>query len=258
MNDGAGNKTKPEDRFTGLADDYRKYRPGYPRAVTDVLRNEYGLKPGSVVADVGSGTGKLTELFLENGNRVFGVEPNDEMRSQAERAFTGRANFISVNGTAERTGLPDRSVDFVAAGTAFHWFDAVKTKIEFARILKQDGVVALVWNKRHRDEGFMRAYDEALRAHCPGYAEVGFVLARRRDIEAFFSPTKPMLHAFPNSQRFDLSGLLGRLRSTSYCPREGTPEYAALVEALRGLFDRWRKDDTIELVYRTILYAGRL
>ena len=92
---------RPEDRFSGLSDDYRKYRPGYPRELIDTLAAEYGLQRESVVADVGSGTGKLTELFLDWGCRVFGVEPNEDMRREAERAFAGREDFVSVNGTVE-------------------------------------------------------------------------------------------------------------------------------------------------------------
>jgi SAM-dependent methyltransferase len=249
---------RPEDRFTGLSDAYRRYRPGYPPALLSVLQSEYGLTPASVVADVGSGTGKLSELFLANGNRVYGVEPNEEMRRQAEEAFAGNGNFVSVNGAAEKTGLPDRSVDVIAAGTAFHWFDKAKTKTEFARVLKPGGVVALFWNKRERGAGFMRAYDEALKEHCPEYAAVGFDLAKERDIAEFFSPVKPKLHAFPNGQRFDWDGFLGRVKSTSYCPREGSPGYDALVRALRALFERWQEKGAVEFVYQTVLYAAGL
>ncbi|HEX8116661.1 MAG TPA: methyltransferase domain-containing protein, partial [Pyrinomonadaceae bacterium] len=70
----------PTARFSTRVADYIKYRPGYPPAVLRLLERECGLGPDSVVADVGSGTGLLSELFLKNGNRVYGVEPNREMR----------------------------------------------------------------------------------------------------------------------------------------------------------------------------------
>lgn len=115
------------ERFSGRVADYLKYRPGYPEELLAFLRSECGLVPGSVVADVGSGTGKLAELFLSGGNTVFGIEPNAEMRLAAERLFSGRSGFHSVAGRAEATTLPDSSVDLVAVGQAFHWFDREKT-----------------------------------------------------------------------------------------------------------------------------------
>ncbi|MBN2350972.1 MAG: class I SAM-dependent methyltransferase [Spirochaetales bacterium] len=251
------NPRRPEDRFSGLSDDYRKYRPGYPREIIDTLAAEYGLKRESVMADVGSGTGKLTKLFLDSGCRVYGVEPNEDMRREAERAFAGRGNFVSVNGTAERTGLPDRSVDLIAAGTAFHWFDVARTKREFARIRKPRGAMVLVWNVRDENEDFMREYDRLIRTHIPEYELVGFHLDKRKEIMDFFKPAEAVRREFPNRQRFDRGGLLGRVRSTSYCPKEGTPEYERLAAALSDLFDEWQTDATIEFTYQTVMYAAR-
>src|SRR5947209_11876909 len=122
-------------RFSSRVENYIRYRPGYPQSVVELLAGECGLTPTSVVADVGSGTGILTELFLRNGNTVYGVEPNREMREAGEGLLAGYPNFHSVDGRAEATGLPDASVDFVTAGQAFHWFDAQGARAEFSRIL---------------------------------------------------------------------------------------------------------------------------
>src|SRR5260370_20637131 len=73
-----------KQRFSNRVADYVRYRPGYPAAVLDLLRTDCGLRAGHVVADIGSGTGFLSELFLKNGNRVYGVEPNTEMRLRSE------------------------------------------------------------------------------------------------------------------------------------------------------------------------------
>ena len=155
--------TDPTRRFSSRVDNYIKYRPGYPSAVIDTLASECGLTEQLIVADVGSGTGILSELFLKHGNPVFGVEPNREMREAGERRLKQYPNFTSVNGTAEATTLPDRSMDFITAGQAFHWFDRIQTRKEFTRILKGGGWVALIWNDRHIDTSpFLCAYEELL------------------------------------------------------------------------------------------------
>ena len=123
----------PTKRFSDRVENYVKYRPGYPPALLDCLRQVCGLTPAAVIADVGSGTGILSELFLKNGTPVFAVEPNDDMRQAAELRLGHYPNFASVAGTAETTMLSDRSVDLVTAGQAFHWFDVSQAKAEFAR-----------------------------------------------------------------------------------------------------------------------------
>src|SRR5688572_27319071 len=136
----------PTKRFTNRVDNYLKFRPRYPTEIIALLEKDCALTPDSVIADVGSGTGFLSELFLRNGNQVFGVEPNAEMRAAGERLLADYPNFASINATAEATTLPDSSVDFVTAGQAFHWFDREKARVEFQRILKADGWVVIVWN----------------------------------------------------------------------------------------------------------------
>ena len=115
--------TDPTQRFSSRVDNYVRYRPGYPSAILDLLRKECGLTPKSVIADVASGTGIFSRMLLENGNRVFGVEPNLEMRKAGEEYLAAYPNFTSVEGTAEATTLADHSVDLVTAAQAAHWFD---------------------------------------------------------------------------------------------------------------------------------------
>ena len=156
----------PTLRFTGRVENYVKYRPGYPAGIIETFVKECGLTAGSVVADIGSGTGILSEVFLKNGNRVFGVEPNHEMREAGSRLLGKYAGFMSVDGAAEATTLEDCSVDFVTAGQAFHWFDRQRARKEFVRILKPNGWVTLIWNERLTDTSpFLRAYEDLLRRY---------------------------------------------------------------------------------------------
>src|SRR5271167_2853843 len=95
----------PTERFSSRVGNYVRYRPGYPTEVLELLKNECGLTPESVIADIASGTGIFTGMLVENGNRVFGVEPNDEMRRAGERLLGGYSRFTSIAGTAEATTL---------------------------------------------------------------------------------------------------------------------------------------------------------
>src|SRR5438876_11309524 len=135
-------------RFSARVEDYARYRPGYPPGVIQLLKTECGLSAESVVADVASGTGIFTRMLLENRCRVFGVEPNVEMRHAAEEFMAGHARFKSLNGTAESTTLPNHSVDIITASQAAHWFDPSKERQEFVRILKPGGWTVLMWKDR--------------------------------------------------------------------------------------------------------------
>ncbi|MDQ3749378.1 MAG: class I SAM-dependent methyltransferase, partial [Acidobacteriota bacterium] len=98
------------ERFSNRVENYVKYRPSYPKEVLDLFTAEMNLQKDSVIADIGAGTGISAKLFLENGNQVFGVEPNETMRKAAEEFLKDFSNFKSINGTAENTSLENESV----------------------------------------------------------------------------------------------------------------------------------------------------
>jgi ubiquinone/menaquinone biosynthesis C-methylase UbiE len=219
-----------KQRFSNRVVDYVRYRPGYPSALMALLRAECGLKPDHAIADIGSGTGLLCRLFLENGNRVFGVEPNEEMRRAGEEYLASYQNFSSVTGSSEATTLPESSVDFVTAAQAFHWFETVATRREFLRILKPCGWVAVIWNERRISEtSFGRAYEDLLVRHGTDYARVKEAYPETQDMEKFFGKEEFHRRELPNFQEFDFAGLAGRLRSSSYAPKEGHAGYASMM-----------------------------
>jgi len=166
-------------RFTRVVENYRRYRPRYPQQLIDLLKAECGLSPDQTVADIGSGTGFLTELFLKNGNRVYGVEPNVEMRSVAEALLSSSPLFTSIVGTSEATTLADHSVHMITAGQSFHWFNPEPTHQEFLRILVPRAWVVLVWNlPRNNGERFSAALD----ALWQTYIDSGDSFGRRRQV----------------------------------------------------------------------------
>src|SRR5712692_3268134 len=179
--------TDAKQRFSNRVADYVRYRPGYPAAVLELLRAECGLRPEHAIADIGSGTGLLSELFLKNGNRVLGVEPNQKMRGGGEEYLHPYPGFTSVSGSAEATTLANASVDFVTAGQAFHWFDPAAARREFARILTPGGWVAILWNDRRLEEKQLtRDYEELQERFGIDYKRVKDAYLEMHRISNFF------------------------------------------------------------------------
>jgi ubiquinone/menaquinone biosynthesis C-methylase UbiE len=240
-------------RFSDRVVDYMKYRPKYPTNMIDLLRREIGLEENHIVADIGSGTGISSDLFIKNGNKVFGVEPNVEMRHAAEQLFEDETKFVSVDGSAEKSNLESESVDFIFCGQAFHWFDKFQAKLEFNRILKPTGHIVLAWNVRNENDLFQKGYEQLLRNNIPEYNDVTHKNISDNDIIRFFSPATLFKSSLKNHQIFDLEGLKGRLRSSSYCPKTGK-EFEKLMKKIEDLFHKFEKDKLVRFDYITNLY----
>jgi SAM-dependent methyltransferase len=245
-------------RFSDRVENYVRYRPGYPPEVIAELKCECGLTSSHVVADIASGTGIWTRQLLENGNPVFAVEPNAEMREAGERLLAVFAKFNSVVGTAEATTLADQSVDFVTAAQAAHWFDREGARREFVRILKPGGWLVLMWNERLTDStAFLRDYERLLLTYGTDYQDIRHEHTTS-EIDEFFDPAPFQERAFAMSQQFDYGGVEGRLLSSSYAPGPGHPKHAPMLRELRRIFDTCSVQGRIAFEYKTRLYFGRL
>lgn len=243
------------DRFLGRVAAYAKYRPSYPAAAIDLLATRCGLKPGIDAVDLGSGTGILSALLLQRGARVFGIEPNPEMRSYSDLALGGE--FHSASGTAENTCMPDRFFDLLVAGQAFHWFDPQKARVEALRILKPGAWAALLWNERQTGViPFLEDYEALLRRYAPEYDAVARLRAEEGGMSQFFGG-RPQCATFPNQQVLDFDGLAGRVMSSSYAPTRDRPEHEPLMAGLREVFDRHQSDGRVVFPYQTLVYFGQ-
>lgn len=248
----------PVARFSNRADNYARYRPSYPPAVIDILKHDCGLRETSTIADVGSGTGILSELFLQNGNPVIGIEPNAAMRQAAECLRERFAKFVSIDATAEATTLEPAGVDFITAGQAFHWFDREKARREFARVLKPGGWVLLIWNERRLDSTpFLRDYENLLLRYGTDYEKVRHE-NMAGEIAPFFAPEACQLKSLENAQHFDFESLRGRTRSASYTPEPGTPNFEPLFAELEEIFNANKREGMISFEYDTRIYYGHL
>jgi SAM-dependent methyltransferase len=249
----------PLNRFSDRVGNYVKYRPTYPPELIAFLRAHAGLGPSAAVADIGSGTGIFTGLLLSTGARVLAVEPNDAMRQAAETAFGGTANFVSVKGSAEACGLDAQSVSLITCAQAFHWFKPEEARREFLRILIPAGCCALIWNTAIIDaSGFAIGYEKLKVEFGTDHNQIRHEdVVRSGRVDVLFGAENWKRHTFANHQILDLTALKGRLLSSSYAPKEGSPKYEPMIAELDRLFARTQRDGRVRMDYVTELFLGR-
>ncbi|HEY2274935.1 MAG TPA: class I SAM-dependent methyltransferase [Steroidobacteraceae bacterium] len=249
---------RPSERFSSRVDDYARYRPSYPQPALDLLRQRCGLAPGAAVADLGSGTGILTEQLLECGAEVFAVEPNERMRAAAEAQLSHHPRFHSVAGSAEATTLAPGSVDLLVAGQAFHWFDPRRARLEALRVLRPGAWGALLWNERPPEATpFLADYEALLKRYAPEYTRITASRANPGTMCEFLGAAMEV-GTFANQQVLDFEGLRGRLMSSSYAPEPGSPDYEPMIGILREVFARHGRDGHITMPYSTLVYFAAL
>ena len=243
----------PKKRFSSRVANYIKYRPSYPPEIIDFLEKKEILAKNTVIADIGSGTGILTKIFLDHGNRVYGVEPNKDMREAAEKILQEYTNFASLEGSAESTGLEERSIDLIIAGQAFHWFDIEEAKREFIRILKPGGNVVLIWNNRAKaGSDFNSEYESFMLKYGTDYKEV---MKKEGNVKRFYIYQK---EAFYNFQELDFNSFKGRVLSASYIPLSDSPIFPKMIVELEELFIKHQRNGIIRIEYDTEIYYGQL
>jgi ubiquinone/menaquinone biosynthesis C-methylase UbiE len=245
------------ERFSDRVENYVKYRPDYPPQVLELFRSEMDLHENSIVADIGAGTGISSKIFLENGNTVFGVEPNRAMRAAATEFLKDYTNFRIVDGTAENTNLPDDSIDFVVAAQAFHWFDTGATLPEFTRILRDKGFIALIWNERQLDTTeFLREYEKLLIEFGNDYESVRHDNLDEKIFADFFQK-EFRRKTFQNAQIEGLEGLKGRIQSSSYMPSETDDRFAPMNREIERIFAKHAENGKIQILYSTNVFYAR-
>jgi SAM-dependent methyltransferase len=251
------NKHQSTTRFSNRVADYVQFRPHYPIEIIDLLSAKCELTPESVIADIGSGTGLLAKIFLENGNPVIGIEPNKEMRKAGQEYLAEFGRFTSMDGTAETTRLPANAMDIVIAGQAFHWFDHAKARTEFMRILKPEGFAVLVWNVRRVDSTpFLRDYETLVTTFGTDYQEINHKNSQAQSVLAPFFGGEYFTARFDNIQRFNLDGLMGRIHSSSYMPAHDHANYTPMAKRAKEIFDAHQQNGKIAFEYDAVVYCG--
>jgi ubiquinone/menaquinone biosynthesis C-methylase UbiE len=233
------------EKYTLNAEKYLEYRTEYPKEFIDYLYENVGLSKNSIIADIGSGTGKLSKQLLLNGSYVYCVEPNHDMRRVAEKDLSKFSNFKSISGTAENTTLQNSSVDFITVGTAFHWFDMEQFKKECQRILGPNGKVILVWISRpvNRNEKFEINYN--------GYS--GGKEEKPELISPFFQNKNFEYKIFQEKAAYDKAAFMGRALSTFDKLKD-----SKYIEELSNLFDNHMVNETITITLYTRSFVGEI
>ena len=236
--------------FGRKAQNYWRSRPRYAEAFFDFLE----LTAESRIAEMGAGTGVLTRELLRRGAWVYAVEPNSGMRSILERDTRGNGRCVITDGFAERSGLPDGSVNLVIAAQAFHWFEPEKFKAECRRILGGGGRVVLVWNTYRAGVPLIEELDEILKRFCPKFR--GFHGGLRLDECRRFFDGACERRIFPNDLNFEVERFVNRCLSSSYALGKGDPQFDRFFEALLDFFYRHQTGERILLPNDTVAYSG--
>lgn len=247
---------KNSELFSGRAENYREGRPSYPAEMLSYLYCECGFNENSVIADIGSGTGKLSKLLLERGSTVYCIEPNEDMRLVAEKELSVFDGFISVDGNAESTGLNDNSVDFITVAQAFHWFNPNTFRLECNRILKDNSKILLVWNSRDMTSPFNKESYEIYAKYCPRFKGFhgGVEVDDMRFLNFFDGEYKHI--AFDNPLPINKDKFVKRSLSASYSLQGGDKGFNEYIKALEELFDNYSADGYITMDNKTDLYIG--
>ncbi len=236
----------PTGRFSDRVDAYEGARPGYPAALYDEILRP--LHPRGVIAELGSGTGIFARELLRRGFLVYGVEPNQAMRQAAERALSECSRFVSVAGTAERSGLPASSIDLVVTAQAFHWFDFDRTRTEVERILRPRGTMAWIWNTRRTSgSAFAEDLERFLEHWGTDYLRIRERYRVRERLDEFLPGERLRRRAFENHQLLDRAGFRARILSASYIPAAEHPAHEEMLAALDVLFDLHQRDTRVSL-----------
>ena len=263
--------TDNTQRFAGRAENYDLYRQRYPSdQVLAQLCEWCGLTSQWLVAEIGAGTGMLTEVFLANGNPVLAIEPNSDMRDQMHKTFDGLGkcwpSLEIIDATAEATTLPDASVDLVAAGRAFHWFDTDRALAEFRRILKPTGWVALVSVGRASldpmDQIDPTLIDQLQHYECllTDYGtDYRYIRAGYRVHEHLAELFDGEFHQanFPGEQRLNWDAFRGQTLSLSVVPAPDDSRHETFIRQLQIFFDRFAQDGVLTQPTSCWISAGR-
>lgn len=249
-----------EERFSGLSKIYRKYRPSYSEEVVQCILDYYHLTKDSVVIDVGCGTGNLSKVFLDKGMTVFGVEPNLDMRKEAQDYLSQYKKFTAVEGNDGDFNVGDQLADLVICAQAFHWFDIKRYREECKRVLKPSGGVAIIyadWNPSAAMTADLRKVNDICVKDKDVAWKVKFAYSDRY-LKHFFGEYQS--NVFESKQIYNFDRLIGFMDSYSFSPRYDDSIYPEYYKNIKKFFEKYKNDldETILVPFLINVFWGNL
>jgi ubiquinone/menaquinone biosynthesis C-methylase UbiE len=244
---------EPIHIFTSKAEKYARYRWHYSAQAIQTIFEVTQINRESRMADIGAGTGILTQHFIGKVKEVYAVEPNEAMRHLARGMLGAQPGCHFIDGRAEATTLPDHSVDLITVAEAFNWFDPQPTQAEFHRILKSGGWLAKIRNygtDQELGEAFGKIYPQETdtQAFMPGFGTPF----------SFYFGGDYLKQTFEFSVKETWIEFFGALSSASFAPDEDSPYYADFEGAARRVFDRYSQEGYLAVHGATEVCLGQI
>ena len=239
-----------EEKFTGKADVYDKFRPSYPDKLIDWLYEKTGAKS---VADIGAGTGIFTQCLSSKPWKITAVEPNPDMLEILFQNIGKGSALEIVNASAENTGIPAGTIDLVTAAQAFHWFDKEKFKAECQRIFSEKGRLAVAWNN-HAPSDIMSERNRIFDKYC-GMSNSVAGGVTQVDLKVYFSRME-VLH-LENNMNMNEEQFIGYSLSHSYSIKADNANYEKFVDELKNVFMKFNHNGIVEIPQETECYFGQ-
>ncbi len=248
---------KPITVFSSKAQTYDKYRWDYAPEAVQAIRKITQLSRQSSLADLGAGTGMLTQHFLGIAGHVYAVEPNPEMRAILAQKLGSQPSVTVLDANAEHTTLPDRCVNVITVAQALHWFEPEAAKTEIQRVLKPNGWLAVLENIRTNEQ--LTQETESLMTEAYG-ADFSATRKYRKDkpLSFYFGHESYQCLTYPFAFKQDWDGFIGAILSASFMPDEHHPLYTRLVEDARKVFERHSQGNFLTVNGTTQLFIDKI
>lgn len=242
-----------KEKFTFKSRIYDTYRPKYSEQFIDSIIDDYPISHFDKIADIGAGTGILTQQLLRIGCEIFAIEPNKEMRKIAENKFLNEKKCHVINGSAEKTTLNDNSIDLIIVAQAFHWFEIQSFKKEFLRISKRNKAI-LVWNTKKTSQPYIAELEEVNQKYCKDFK--GFSGGIKVDEISSFFDNHYIKKVFENNLRMKRQNFINGILTGSYTPNKEDKGYDEYVQKVEDIFEKYCKDNELIIENDTIAYSN--
>lgn len=247
--------------FNNKADLYSKNRPSYSENFIKCLKEQLKFSSNSICADIGAGTGKLTEILLNNFNTVYAIEPNTQMLEKCKNNLSNYSNVIFKNDSAELIHVRDNSFDFITVAQAFHLFNSKTVCKEFKRILKPNGKVIIVYNMKNHNSKLFLENEMVLKKYCPSYNRNTHATKFTPDyFKDIYTPESYncKIYTFDNTEYINCNTFINRTLSASYSITKEHPNYNSYINELENVFINNAKNNKVKMDLSTVIYYGIL